>query len=56
MPLYTIVNPGTCLDDLVNALDLGTPSPFHEDKRATLLKYKQATGLESLRNEMISLV
>lgn len=58
MPLYTIVTSGTRLDDLANAIYLGTPSLFYEDeyKRATLLKYEQATGLTELRDEMIGMV
>lgn len=56
MPLCTIATPETPLDGLVDAIDLGTPSLFYEDDRATLLKYEQATGLMELRHEMVNVV
>jgi hypothetical protein len=57
MPLHTIVPSTLRLDELVAAVVLGDYSPFPVNEEGTILfQYRQATGLEELKMEMIDMV
>jgi hypothetical protein len=56
MSLHTFVSSTPRLDKLIDDIILGEPTPFHQVKEATLLKYEQATSLTELRREIIAMV
>lgn len=54
---HTIVSSTARLDELVAAVVLGDPIPFPiKEKGTTLFQYKEATGLEDVQTEIVSMV
>jgi hypothetical protein len=54
---HTIASSTPRLDELVAAVVLGDPIPFPiKEKGTTLLQYQDATGLEDVQTEIISMV